>query len=76
MLLVFSGLGLAFTEPIAKALVDLIGGGQGDWDPKTIRLVCHSVLPPCKRSKRDCGLHMPLGEEHGYRYSRLLILLP
>lgn len=43
MLLVFSGLGLAFTEPIAKALVDLTGGGQGDWDPKTIRLVRHSV---------------------------------
>lgn len=39
MLLVFSGLGLAFTEPIAKALVDLFGGGQGDWDPKSQRLV-------------------------------------
>jgi len=35
MLLVFSGLALAFTEPIAKALVDLFGGGQGDWDPKS-----------------------------------------
>ncbi len=39
LLLVFSGLGLAFTEPIAKALVDLFGGGQGDWDPKSARLV-------------------------------------
>ena len=35
MLLVLSGLGLAFTEPIAQALVDLFGGGQGDWDPKS-----------------------------------------
>jgi len=39
MLLVFSGLGLAFTEPVAKGLVDLFGGGQGDWDPKSQRLV-------------------------------------
>ena len=39
MLLVFSGLGLAFTEPIAKALVDLFGGGQGDWDPKSVHIV-------------------------------------
>ena len=39
MLLVFSGLGLAFTEPIAKALVDLFGGGQGDWDPRNAQLV-------------------------------------
>lgn len=44
MLLVFSGLGLAFTEPIAKALVDLTGGGQGDWDPKTIRLVKNTAI--------------------------------
>ena len=40
ILLVISGLGLAFTEPVAKALVDLFGGGQGDWDPKSIQLVC------------------------------------
>lgn len=39
VLLVISGLGLAFTEPVAKALVDLFGGGQGDWDPKEARLV-------------------------------------
>lgn len=75
MLLVFSGLGLAFTEPIAKALVDLIGGGQGDWDPKTIRLVRHSVCAASKHSN-DCRLQIAIGEEHGYRYSRLFILLP
>lgn len=39
MLLVISGLGLAFTEPVAKALVDLFGGGQGDWDPRETQLV-------------------------------------
>lgn len=44
VLLVISGLGLAFTEPVAKALVDLFGGGQGDWDPREARLVC---LPTC-----------------------------
>lgn len=39
MLLVFSGLGLAFTPPIAEALVDLAGGGEGDWDPRRAELV-------------------------------------
>lgn len=39
ILLVFSGLGLAFTEPVAGALVDLFGGGQGDWDPRHKELV-------------------------------------
>ncbi|GFZ42873.1 hypothetical protein JCM24511_00591 [Saitozyma sp. JCM 24511] len=39
VLLVFSGLGLAFTEPVARALVDLFGGGQGDWDPRHTELV-------------------------------------
>jgi solute carrier family 45 protein 1/2/4 len=39
MLLVFSGLGLAFTEPIAQAVVDLFGGGEGDWDPRHAKLV-------------------------------------
>lgn len=38
-LLVLSGLGLAFTEPVAQAIVDVFGGGQGDWDPKHARLV-------------------------------------
>lgn len=33
-LLVISLLGLAYTEPVARAIVDLFGGGQGDWDPK------------------------------------------
>ncbi|WVQ74375.1 hypothetical protein IAR50_003976 [Cryptococcus sp. DSM 104548] len=44
VLLVFSGLGLAFTEPIAKSFVDLMGGGHGDWDPKTIRLVKNTAI--------------------------------
>ncbi|KAK8861283.1 hypothetical protein IAR55_002102 [Kwoniella newhampshirensis] len=44
MLLVLSGLGLAFTEPIAKSLVDLFGGGQGDWDPKSVRLVKNTAI--------------------------------
>jgi solute carrier family 45 protein 1/2/4 len=43
LLLVLSGLGLAFTETIAKALVDLVGGGQGDWDPKSVRLVSSRI---------------------------------
>lgn len=76
MLLVFSGLGLAFTEPIAKALVDLTGGGQGDWDPKTIRLVCCSIWPLSKRFSRNVAHTDASGEEHGYSYSCFLILLP
>ncbi|WVR04092.1 hypothetical protein IAU60_001091 [Kwoniella sp. DSM 27419] len=43
-LLVFSGLGLAFTEPIAKAIVDLFGGGQGDWDPRSIKLAKNTAI--------------------------------
>ncbi|BEI80167.1 hypothetical protein CcaverHIS002_0106960 [Cutaneotrichosporon cavernicola] len=39
ILLVISTLGLAFTEPVAKAIVDIFGGGQGDWDPRHGRLV-------------------------------------
>lgn len=38
-LLVLSGLGLAFTDPVARAIVALIGGGQGDWDPKNAEMV-------------------------------------
>lgn len=38
-LLIVSGLGLAFTEAIAKSFVDLFGGGQGDWDPKSVKMV-------------------------------------
>lgn len=45
VLLVISGLGLAFTEPVAKALVDLFGGGQGDWDPRETDLVSCSAYP-------------------------------
>ncbi|OCF30813.1 solute carrier family 45, member 1/2/4 [Kwoniella heveanensis BCC8398] len=44
LLLVLSGLGLAFTEPVAKAIVDLFGGGQGDWDPKSIRMVKNTAI--------------------------------
>ncbi|TXT11019.1 hypothetical protein VHUM_01770 [Vanrija humicola] len=39
VLLVLSSLGLAFTVPVAKAIVDLFGGGQGDWDPNTGAMV-------------------------------------
>ena len=39
VLLVISGLGLAFTEAIARGLVDLGGGGEGDWDPRRAKLV-------------------------------------
>ena len=53
VLLVFSGLGLAFTEPIAVALVGLVGGGQGSWDPKTEQMV-RSLFgaTDCDRSRR------------------------
>ncbi|WWC87557.1 uncharacterized protein L201_002447 [Kwoniella dendrophila CBS 6074] len=44
ILLVLSGLGLAFTEPIAKSIVDLFGGGQGDWDPKSVKLVKNTAI--------------------------------
>jgi solute carrier family 45 protein 1/2/4 len=43
ILLVFSGLALAFTEPIAAVIVDLFGGGQGDWDPKRARYVSYPL---------------------------------
>lgn len=39
VLLVISGLGLAFTEAIARGLVDIGGGGEGDWDPRRAKLV-------------------------------------
>nr|XP_019049930.1 solute carrier family 45, member 1/2/4 [Kwoniella bestiolae CBS 10118]OCF28860.1 solute carrier family 45, member 1/2/4 [Kwoniella bestiolae CBS 10118] len=44
ILLVLSGLGLAFTEPVAKAIVDLFGGGQGDWDPRSVKLVKNTAI--------------------------------
>lgn len=44
LLLVISGLGLAFTEPVAAALVDLFGGGQGDWDPRHVQLVKDTAI--------------------------------
>lgn len=39
ILLVFAGLGLAFTEPIAEGLVSLFKGGLGDWDPERAKMV-------------------------------------
>ncbi|RXK42648.1 solute carrier family 45, member 1/2/4 [Tremella mesenterica] len=44
VLLVVSGFGLAFTEPVAKALVDLFGGGEGDWDPRSADLVKKTAI--------------------------------
>lgn len=44
MLLVLSALGLAFTDPVAKALVSLFGGGQGDWDPREAELVNKTAI--------------------------------
>ncbi|KAL7419823.1 hypothetical protein Q5752_005739 [Cryptotrichosporon argae] len=44
LLLVFSGLGLAFTETVARALVDLFGGGQGNWDPRNAKLVQNTAI--------------------------------
>lgn len=45
-LLVVSGTGLAFTQPVAKAIVDIVGGGQGDWDPNTQKMVRLLRRPP------------------------------
>lgn len=45
-LLVLSGLGLAFTDPVARAIVALIGGGQGDWDPRNAEMVCFGYKEP------------------------------
>ncbi|GMK54571.1 hypothetical protein CspeluHIS016_0111570 [Cutaneotrichosporon spelunceum] len=39
ILLALSTLGLAYTEPVARTIVDIFGGGQGDWDPQHGRLV-------------------------------------
>jgi MFS family permease len=44
VLLAFSALGLAFTDPIAKSLVGLFGGGQGDWDPREADLVNKTAI--------------------------------
>lgn len=43
-LLVLSLLGLAYSSPVAKALVDLFGGGQGDWDPKGKAMVRYTAI--------------------------------
>lgn len=39
VVLVFAGLGLAFTVPIARTLVDIFRGGAADWDPHRQKLV-------------------------------------
>jgi solute carrier family 45 protein 1/2/4 len=39
IVLVFAGLGLAFTVPIARTLVDIFRGGAADWDPHRQKLV-------------------------------------
>ncbi|KAJ9096390.1 hypothetical protein QFC21_005212 [Naganishia friedmannii] len=38
VVLVFAGLGLAFTVPIARTLVDIFRGGAADWDPRRQKL--------------------------------------
>ncbi|KAJ9114327.1 hypothetical protein QFC22_005779 [Naganishia vaughanmartiniae] len=38
IVLVFAGLGLAFTVPIARTLVDIFRGGAADWDPHRQKL--------------------------------------
>lgn len=40
VVLVFAGLGLGFTVPIARALVTVFRGGAADWDPRREKLVC------------------------------------
>lgn len=39
VVLVFAGLGLGFTVPIARALVTVFRGGAADWDPRREKLV-------------------------------------
>ena len=51
LLLVLSGLGLAFTEPIAETLVGLFGGGQGGWDPKSQKMASSPQLSAYYRSR-------------------------
>lgn len=72
ILLVFSGLALAFTEPIAALIVDLLGGGQGDWDPKRRRYV--SFLNQGQFDKSGLKL-TKTGPEHCYRNRRICVLL-
>jgi solute carrier family 45 protein 1/2/4 len=47
---------LAFTEPIAKALVDLLGGGQGDWDPKAVKQVSEPIGMILTRQLRNTSI--------------------
>ena len=42
--LVLSTLTLAYCKQIAGFLVDLFGGGQGDWDPKRIDYVSNTAI--------------------------------
>lgn len=42
--LVVSTLTLAYCKEIAAFLVDLFGGGQGDWDPKRINYVGNTAI--------------------------------
>lgn len=64
VLLVLSGLGLAFTDPVARAIVALIGGGQGDWDPKNAEMV------------RLSQKQLTLGQKHVHPHCCVLLLLP
>lgn len=63
ILLVFSALSLAFTEPLAQVIVDLFGGGQGDWDPRHAQLV----------SRVNCRAERA-GEVNGYWYCGVCVL--
>lgn len=42
--LVFSTLVLAYCKELAAFLVDLFGGGQGDWDPKRADYVANTAI--------------------------------
>lgn len=44
VVLVFAGLGLAFTVPLALALVTLFRGGAADWDPRREKLVSELIV--------------------------------
>ena len=43
VVLVFAGLALGFTIPIARALVTVFQGGAADWDPRREKLVSHNT---------------------------------
>jgi hypothetical protein len=50
---------LAYCEPWARFVVDLVGSGGGDWDPKRAEQVYNAVIMDIERCGTDLLLRLP-----------------